>query len=298
MSAKKFLVPSIIGLSAIGGYYYYSTILNKPTPKMAEKSCCAPAIKTFTGSDEWIDLNLKNIETLSHDTKRFSFDLPSKNHISGLTTASLVLAKGNGVVRPYTPVSPVDLKGEIDFVIKKYPDSKFGTYIFGLNPNDKVSFKGPFQKWKLEENQFNEITLLGGGTGITPLFQILQEVTLNPKDKTKINLFYGNKTAGDILLKDKIDEIAKAHPDQVKVTYFLDDLSDVGSGPQYQKGFITGDYLKENIPKPSNDHHIFVCGPDPLYKALSGTKKSKTEQGEVTGALAELGYTKDHVFKF
>ena len=35
-----------------------------------------------------------------------------------------------------------------------------------------------------------------------------------------------------------------------------------------------------------------------MYKAISGGKKSFSDQGEVTGALGELGYNKDEVFKF
>ena len=35
-----------------------------------------------------------------------------------------------------------------------------------------------------------------------------------------------------------------------------------------------------------------------MYKAISGTKLSPTDQGEVSGILKELGYTKDDVYKF
>jgi len=35
-----------------------------------------------------------------------------------------------------------------------------------------------------------------------------------------------------------------------------------------------------------------------MYKAISGDKAPDKTQGELTGILAELGYTKDQVFKF
>ena len=43
---------------------------------------------------------------------------------------------------------------------------------------------------------------------------------------------------------------------------------------------------------------VFVCGPPPLYKAISGTKTSPTEQGELSGILKELGYSQEQVYKF
>ena len=35
-----------------------------------------------------------------------------------------------------------------------------------------------------------------------------------------------------------------------------------------------------------------------MYKAISGGKKSPSDQGELSGLLKELGYTKEDVFKF
>jgi cytochrome-b5 reductase len=35
-----------------------------------------------------------------------------------------------------------------------------------------------------------------------------------------------------------------------------------------------------------------------MYKAISGTKKSPSDQGEIAGILKDLGYTKEDVYKF
>lgn len=35
-----------------------------------------------------------------------------------------------------------------------------------------------------------------------------------------------------------------------------------------------------------------------MYKAISGTKNSPSDQGELGGILKELGYKKEDVFKF
>ncbi|GMM32915.1 cytochrome-b5 reductase [Saccharomycopsis crataegensis] len=286
-SSKLLYLTALAG--ATGALYYFS-----------KSRVPVPAPKAFTDSSAWIDLKLKSFKDLSHDSREFVFELPSANHVSGLETASLVLgkymtAKGNPVIRPYTPISDNDQKGEITFVIKKYPNSKFGTHVFGLKPNDSVSFKGPIQKWKWVPNSFDSVTLIGGGSGITPLYQILSTVAKNPEDNTKVHLIYGSQTPADILLKSEIDALAKKYPEQVKVDYFVDKAEGEFEG---HVGFVSKEFLEKSIPKSTEKTQAFVCGPAGLYKAVSGTKASKTDQGEVTGALAELGYTKENVFKF
>jgi len=53
------------------------------------------------------------------------------------------------------------------------------------------------------------------------------------------------------------------------------------------------------LPGPESENiKVFVCGPPPMYKAISGGKKSPSDQGELTGYLKDLGYSKDQVFKF
>lgn len=256
--------------------------------------------KTFTGGDEWLDLTLKESSHITHDTKHYIFELKDKDHVSGLTTASCLLAKyvtpkGNNVIRPYTPISDPDQKGTLEFIVKTYENGKFSKHFYDLKVNDTVSFKGPIVKWKWEPNQYKNVALIGGGSGITPLYQLVHEITKNPEDKTKVQLFYGSLTKEDIILKKELDEIASKHKDQFSVQYFLNKADDTWEG---HTGFITKDYLKANLPEPSKDVKIFVCGPPGLYDAISGNKKSPTDQGEVTGALADLGYTKEHVFKF
>ncbi|ANB13760.1 Mcr1p [Sugiyamaella lignohabitans] len=170
------------------------------------------------------------------------------------------------------------------------------THIHGLKPNDVLSFKGPLPKYQWTPNAHKEIALLGGGTGITPLYQLLQAIHKDPNDKTKVNLFYANVTKEDVLIRDEIEALIKDRPDQFKVTYFLDKPP---SGWTGETGYISKEFLSKNLPKPDSENiKIFVCGPPPFYNALSGPKVSPQDQGELTGALKELGYNKDQVYKF
>lgn len=55
-------------------------------------------------------------------------------------------------------------------------------------------------------------------------------------------------------------------------------------------GNISKELLKTVLPEPKNENiKIFVCGPPPMYKAISGGKASPKDQGELEGYLKELG---------
>jgi cytochrome-b5 reductase len=87
------------------------------------------------------------------------------------------------------------------------------------------------------------------------------------------------------------------HPSRFKVIYTLDDPPDSWIN---QSGFITKKLLKQVLPAPEEGEKlkIFVCGPPGMYKTISGGKKSPADQGDLTGYLQELGYSKDQVYKF
>jgi cytochrome-b5 reductase len=125
------------------------------------------------------------------------------------------------------------------------------------------------------------------------MLQVLSEALANPEDKTEYALLFGNVSEADILLKDQLDELAKKHSN-FKVHYVLSRPSQEWTG---SVGHIGADLIKKFMPEPSDDNMVFICGPPPMVKSISGPK-NKAEQGELTGILKDLHYTESQVFKF
>lgn len=199
-------------------------------------------------------------------------------------------------IRPYTPVSDEGDKGHMDLLVKVYPQGNMSKHLHSLKPGQTLDIKGPIPKYPWSENKHNHIALIAGGTGITPMYQLVRQIFNNPNDNTKVSLIFGNKTEGDILLREEFQKIEKKYPDRFKAYYMLDTPPRGWSGGS---GFITKELLSEVLPDPKQENiKVFVCGPPPLYKAVSGEKKSPTDQGELAGSLKELGYTQDQVYKF
>ncbi|WZZ38694.1 hypothetical protein YC2023_034953 [Brassica napus] len=231
----------------------------------------------------------------------FSFD-PSAN--LGLHVASCLLTraplgynaegKTKYVVRPYTPISDPEAKGYFDLLIKVYPDGKMSQHFASLKPGDVLEVKGPIEKFKYSPNMKKHIGMIAGGSGITPMLQVIDTIVKNPEDNTKITLLYANVSPDDILLKQKLDALQANHPN-LKVFYTVDNPTKNWKGGV---GYVSKDMALKGLPLPADDTLILVCGPPGMMEHVSGGKAPDWSQGEVKGILKELGFTEQMVFKF
>jgi cytochrome-b5 reductase len=132
-----------------GTYWYLDR--NEPAKPKQEKSPLDP--KNFT------DFKLKKVLPYNHNTSTYSkflflqfffllkvffsfvFELPN-NDASLIPVASCLLVKasnealldgkGKPIVRPYTPISPSDHRGELAFLIKRYDQGNMSKHISSL----------------------------------------------------------------------------------------------------------------------------------------------------------------------
>lgn len=110
----------------------------------------------------------------------------------------------------------------------------------------------------LSVNEFSHVGLIGGGSGITPLYQVLTYALRDPDNTTKFTLLFGNVSEKDILLKEELDRLKKKYPNNFDVVYFVD-KSD-GSGIA-TNGYITKDTISKYFsPSLGEKIKIFVCG--------------------------------------
>lgn len=303
-----------------GGYFFYNQGDNSAKVKSAAKEAegkakdvvgqgkataeGAVSKSAFTGGDQgFISLKLESVENINHNTKKFRFALPEEDQVSGLAVASALLTKYKGpqdekpAIRPYTPTSDEGEKGFLDLLVKKYPNGAMSTHLHDMEPGQRLDFKGPIPKYPWSPNKHSHIALISGGTGITPMYQLARAIFSNPEDKTKVTLVFANVTEEDILLKREFEELENTYPQRFRAFYVLDKPPKGWTGG---KGFINKELLKTVLPEPKTENiKVFVCGPPGLYKAISGVKKSPSDQGELDGSVLEqLGYTKDQVYKF
>lgn len=299
------------GLAAGAGIWAYASMGASPSEvEKVQDTATKPTTASALSPKEWRNLKLKQVIPYNHNTSTFIFELP-KGTDSGLHVASCLITKsvaregptacnddkGKPVIRPYTPITPPKQKDTLHLMVKNYVEGKMTNHIFSLKPGDQLSMKGPFPKWLYKPNEFKTIGMIAGGSGITPHWQIIQEIASNPQDKTKVVLLFANQKEEDILLREEFERLAKEKPQQFSINFALDQPPK--NWPSELKGYLTKDVLKSKLPSPSlgSEVKIFVCGPPGQVAAVAGPKDDM-EQGELKGMLKDLGFSQDQVYKF
>jgi len=113
-----------------------------------------------------------------------------------------------------------------------------------------------------------EFGMIAGGTGITPMLQIVRAILKNHSDRTKISLIFANVNEEDILLRSDLEQLAQDEKDRFKLYLVLNNPP--AEGWKGGVGFVTEEMIKEHCPKPAKDIKILMCGPPPM---ISGMKK-------------------------
>lgn len=267
------------------------------------------APKTFLPVADFTPLPLLRKEVLSHDTAKFVLGLPSRNIVLGLPTGQHISLKyfdttGNAVQRSYTPVSDNTRMGEIHLVIKvyrsnvhpKFPDGgKMSQHLDSLKIGETILVHGPkgHMEWKglgkfttkplgkaLESRCCRQIAMLAGGTGITPMLQVLHAIfRSSPHDKvTRVKLLYANQTESDILVRNELEALQEEYGDRFTLWYTID-RSD-NPDWHYDTGFINKEMIEKHLLFPdTKDIQFLMCGPPPMLKFACQP------------ALLELGYS-------
>lgn len=246
--------------------------------------------KTLQDANEKYLLPLIEKEEISHDTRKYRFGLPSKEHILGLPVGQHIhlsaTINGELVIRSYTPVSSDDDKGFVDLVVKvyrknvhpKFPDGgKMTQHLDDLKLGDKIAFRGPSGKLQyLGNGKFSikklrkdppqvvnvkKVNMIAGGSGITPMLQLINEVLKRPGDNTQLALLYANQSEQDILLRDDLDVLAAKYQEQFKVWYTVDRASEQW---KFSVGFVNDQMIKDNLFPSSPETITVLCGPPPM----------------------------------
>lgn len=253
-----------------------------------------------------VAVKLLERSAVTHDVILVTFGLPDESKPLYLSTCACLLAKyqeegsPEPVVRPYTPVSTNALIGKFQLVIKVYTGGKMSNHIKDMPIGGSLEFKHiPFNVKIQHPFGKKSITMIVGGTGITPMIQALHAILGTAGDVTQVTLIFGNKTQQDMLCRELLDKWATDYAARLKVVHVLSRANDDSSW-KGAKGHITGDLIKEHCAPPSDDTMVVVCGPPPMYESICGPREKggKPTEADYKGVLKELGYTPEQVFKF
>lgn len=266
-------------------------------PKLQYASSCAIP-------DSWMGLKLLKKSAYNHDSKIYDFALPDGFETLALPTCGCLLVMapgksrdGSDAIRPYTPISPSDMKGKFQLLIKRYQEGCVSSYIDEAAIGAEINFKHiTFNVKKQYPFGVKTLTMLCMGTGIAPMYQALHKLLTTEGDETQIVLIYGNKTPADILLKDELDEFAKANSRFKLVNVVGQSADDMPMGWDGETGWIDEAKVKKYAFPATADTNVFICGLPAMYESFCG---ARGEPGLKEGTIMHnLGYSAEQITKF
>lgn len=266
---------------------------------------------------ETISIKLIKKTQVSRNSFIFSFELPNNTIPLGIQIGQHIaidadifskeFPEGETVTRKYTPISWIGQVGVVDILLKvyyqseKFPEGgRMSLYIDSLNIGDSIQIRGPFGKFQYfgdgvcqfltkynpvtyEKRKYSKIGMLGAGTGIAPLYQILYAADRNEEKDVEFILFYGNSTEKDILLKDELVCFLERKRFPFKLVLMINNQDEGWNG---EVGHFNKENISKYMPEASDSHLILYCG----TKSLCLDIYSKV--------LKQLGHKKENMYEF
>jgi len=114
-----------------------------------------------------------------------------------------------------------------------------------------IKVRGPKGAMVYTPNMVRHFGMIAGGTGITPMLQIIRAVIRGRAagDTTQIDLLFANVNPEDILLKEDLDELARSDKG-FRVYYVLNNPPEKWDGGV---GFVTPEMIEVWTAKFSGD---------------------------------------------
>ncbi|BCJ41235.1 3-ketosteroid-9-alpha-monooxygenase, ferredoxin reductase component [Actinoplanes ianthinogenes] len=156
-----------------------------------------------------------------------------------------------GVARCYSLASSPHTDKDLKITIKRVRDGQASNWICDhVRPGamlDLLPPAGEFVPASLDD----DLLLLAGGSGITPVMAIVKSVLAHGRGR--LTLVYANRDTASIIFAAELADLVARHGERLTVTHWLD--SERGAPtPAALAALVTGE----------RDRTAYVCGPDPF----------------------------------
>ncbi len=147
------------------------------------------------------------------------------------------------------------------------PPGKMSSYLFSLEPGDKVIVSGPYGEFFAKETDA-EMVFVGGGAGMAPMRSHILDQLLRIKTNRKITFWYGARSLREAFYVDELNKLAEEHENFEWHLALSEPLpEDDWKGPTgFVHEVLLESYLKDH-PAPE-DCEYYMCGPPMMNAAV------------------------------
>lgn len=145
----------------------------------------------------------------------------------------------------------------LEITSKKTPDGFISDYMARvLRPGHIVKVSGPYGKFVLDENNIDDVFLIGAGSGISPLMSMLRYI-IEMKFNKNVTMLFCNKKFSDIIWYDELIDIQSKNPNFKCFFSLTQKDHDEWNG---FTGRINGEMIK-NCEVDLSKQIYYICGP-------------------------------------
>ncbi|KAJ0408781.1 hypothetical protein ATCC90586_005532 [Pythium insidiosum] len=235
----------------------------------------------------WRPFKLLMKQRVCEMTYKFTFELPPGKklglEIPGQHLKVRATINDRVIERAYTPTSKFSQMGSFDLVIKLYPDGAMSSFLETLSVGATVEMLGPHgaigypaprtvtRGSKTVQSEATHLVLLAGGTGITPMLQLVRAVFERSEDTaTRVTLLYASRSLAFAIALEQLEPLANMFPARFTLHHFLsqaspDDAKQLGA---FTIGRLDGAALAQHVPHATDGVAAFLCGPPDFEDAV------------------------------
>lgn len=177
-------------------------------------------------------------------------------------------ANQNPILRSYSIASSAYDQKKLTLILRMMDDGAGTQFFRALLPHDSIRFTGPFGYFVNEPSHPGDIIYAATGTGIAPIYPMLQEILTKPC-YNHIVLYWGLRHPEDLFFQNEFDLLCKEYPKlDIKVFY-----SQPPTGFLGQQGRIVKPLLEQ---VPSFQEPVFyLCGNGQMIQEIKTALQQK-----------------------
>lgn len=162
-----------------------------------------------------------------------------------------------------------------------------------------TGFTGPYTIPHDIESRVPHVVHICAGSGSVPSFSILKHSLLH-HPTLRHTFVYSNRTWDDVIFRDQLNQLAKAHADRLKVVHTLTREPNASAlDGDVRLGRVSEALISEAVPDTS-ECHFYVCGPaisvwDRAAAREKGVEPQPRFMESVLAALSSLGVKKAQI---
>ncbi|KAK9507891.1 hypothetical protein O3M35_007657 [Rhynocoris fuscipes] len=167
------------------------------------------------------------------------------------------------ITRAYTIISKTNSLENCSFevLIKLYNNGVMSNYIKSLKIGEITYWRGPYGDFQYEPNKYRNILMICIGTGIAPMYAIIQEIVQNENDETVIKLLYGCRNPSNIILREELYKLSSFWNFNY-ICYLSEGYS--SNEKKFSENLVHGKISKEHIRSylnyPLDNLLVLICG--------------------------------------